>query len=184
MVPAGLIGLTMKDWVDSLFTGNLVIVGSFLFVTAALLMLSQYFRIQRTGEDDSAREVTFGDALVIGVGQALAILPGLSRSGTTISTALLLGVRKTEAAHFSFLMVIPVIAGQLLLDVKDYVKAPESVDALTPTVLLVGMVASFIVGLMACKWMIRIVRQGSMTWFAVYCIAAGSLALYFGLNGY
>lgn len=175
MIPVAIVGFFFKDFVESVFGSGLLIVGIMLLVTAALLAFS-YFAKPRPRE-----HITPLHAFIIGVGQAVAVLPGLSRSGTTIATGLLLGDKKENLAQFSFLMVIPPVLGEALLDVKDIFEVGFStaMSGVSPFALLVGVVAAFITGCLACKWMINIVKRGKLVWFAIYCAIVGILAICF-----
>lgn len=170
MIPVGIVGLFFEEEISSLFIGNLLLVGSMLLVTSALLFFTHF----KTAND---RPVTASRALVIGLAQAIAILPGISRSGATIATALLLGVEKAKAARFSFLMVIIPILGASLLKLKDYFEAPEANEGLTVTVMIIGFIAAFVSGYIACRWMIGIVKKGKLTYFAIYCLIIGLIAI-------
>ncbi|MCV9388750.1 undecaprenyl-diphosphate phosphatase [Reichenbachiella ulvae] len=170
MIPVGLVGVFLEDQVEALFGGKILLVGSMLIVTSALLAFT-YFNKKHEGE------VTFKSAIIIGLAQAIAILPGISRSGSTISTALLLGINKEKAARFSFLMVLPPIIGAMLLKTKDLMEAPDLVTNLPILSLVVGFFAAFISGLLACQWMISIVKKGKLIYFAVYCGIVGLLAV-------
>ena len=169
MIPVAIVGLFFKDKVEVIFGSGLLVVGICLMVTAALLSFS-YFSMPRQRETISLR-----DAFIIGIAQACAVLPGLSRSGSTIATGLLLGNKKEKLAQFSFLMVIPPILGEALLDVKDMASmgVSNAMAGISPTALIVGFAAAFISGLFACKWMINIVKKGRLIWFAVYCAVIG-----------
>ena len=173
MIPIGIVGVFFKDTVEEIFGSGLLIVGCCLLFTAALLAFS-YFARPRQRENISAWH-----AFIIGCAQALAVLPGLSRSGTTIATGLILGNNKERMAQFSFLMVIPPILGEALLDILKASK--ESFAAafgdLTVSALLVGFIAAFISGILACKWMIGIVKKGKLIYFAYYCIAVGIITI-------
>src|SRR5690606_16724178 len=125
--------------------------------------------------------VTFPKALLIGIAQTIAILPGLSRSGTTISVALLAGVDRARAARFSFLMVLIPILGGGLLKFLDYLKNPAIAEGITGEALVAGFLAAFIAGLMACIWMINIVKKGKLIYFAIYCAVVGIIAIIFGI---
>lgn len=175
MIPIGIVGVFFKDSVERIFGSGLTVVGICLLVTACLLAFSYYAR-PRQKENISLR-----DAFIIGLAQALAVLPGLSRSGTTIATGLMLGNKKTQMAQFSFLMVIPPILGEALLDTLK--AANEGISAafgnLSTTALVAGFLAAFISGIAACKWMIGIVRKGKLIYFAYYCFVAGALTLIF-----
>lgn len=177
MIPVGIVGFFFKDKVEDIFGSGLLIVGIMLLVTALLLTFS-YFAKPRQRE-----RISGWNALVIGIGQAVAVLPGLSRSGTTIATGLLLGNRKESLAQFSFLMVIPPVLGEALLNVKDILEVgfSNAMNGISVTTLLVGFVAAFITGCLACKLMINIVKKGKLVWFAIYCAVVGILAICLGL---
>lgn len=175
MIPVGIVGLFFKDYIEELFGSGLMLVGIMLLVTAALLSFA-YLAKPRKKDN-----ISFSDALIIGLSQAVAVLPGLSRSGTTIATGLLLGDKKEQIAKFSFLMVIVPILGEAILDLmKGGFSAEES--GISASVLLIGFFAAFISGCIACKWMINIVKRGKLIYFAYYCIAAGLFAIIYSLN--
>jgi undecaprenyl-diphosphatase len=175
-LPVFIVGVFFKDEVEGLFSGNLVLVGSMLLVTAGLLLVTRF-------ANGGARKVAGIGALIIGVAQSIAVLPGISRSGATISTALMMGIQREEAARFSFLMAIIPILGAALLEVKDIATGEVTGEAsLGAMPLLVGFATSFLVGTAACRLMLTIVKRGSLFYFAFYCAIVGSLALYFGLN--
>lgn len=171
MVPVGIVGVFFKDYVEEIFGSGLFIVGCCLIATAALLIFSYYARPRKKDN------ISYIDAFIIGLAQAVAVLPGLSRSGSTIATGLLLGNQKEKLAQFSFLMVIPPILGEALLDVLKATSG--SADATTTTIglvpLLVGFIAAFVSGCLACKWMINIVKKGKLIYFGIYCLIVGSL---------
>jgi undecaprenyl-diphosphatase len=173
MIPVGIVGFFFKDKVEEVFGSGLFIVGCMLLLTAALLAFS-YFAKPRQKEKISLR-----DAFIIGVAQAAAVMPGLSRSGSTIATGLLLGNKKERLAQFSFLMVIPPILGEALLDVMKAVKggAEAAVGDISLTALAVGFIAAFVSGCVACKWMINIVKRGKLIYFAIYCAIVGAIVL-------
>ena len=182
MIPVGVVGLFFKDYVESLYTNNvIVVVGCCLLVTALLLALTHFYRPR---EKDKISRL---DAFIIGIAQACAVLPGLSRSGSTIATGLLLGNSRKNLAQFSFLMVIPPILGEALLDFK-HMFAPSAeylaehgaeASATVPTSsLIVGFIAAFISGCIACKWMISLVKKCKLIYFAIYCAIVGCIALY------
>lgn len=186
-IPIMIVGIFFKDSVEQLFDKNLLTVGIALCATALLLTFAYYFR--RTTADSPAlrqggyrpRDITFLDAFVIGLAQAVAVIPGLSRSGSTIATGLMLGDKREEVAKFSFFMVIIPILGEALLDIKEMIggsseAATESIGALP---LLIGFISAFVVGCLACKWMLNIVKKGKLVWFAVYCLIAGLLCIIF-----
>ena len=167
MIPIGIVGFFFKDYVEEIFGSGLLLVGCMLLVTAALLTFS-YYAHPRVKDQISRK-----DAFIIGVAQACAVLPGLSRSGTTIATGLLLGNNKAKLAQFSFLMVIPPILGEALLDVLKLTKG-EAIGGSIPAIsLVVGFLAAFISGCFACKWMINIVKRGKLVYFAIYCAIVG-----------
>lgn len=170
MVPVAIMGFFFKDHVEAWFGSGLLLVGAMLLVTAALLAFS-YFARPRVKE-----KISYLDAFIIGLAQACAVLPGLSRSGSTIATGLLLGNKKESVAKFSFLMVLIPILGESLLDL---LKGGFSVSASgIPTFsLVVGFVAAFVSGALACRLMLRVVKEGKLIWFAVYCAVAGILTL-------
>ena len=177
MIPIGFVGLVMKDWVEAAFNG-VHVVGVCLIVTAVLLALTFYIRPKEK------KEISMTDAFIIGIAQAIAVLPGLSRSGSTIATGLLLGNSRNNMAQFSFLMVIPPILGEALLDMKHIIApsaeylAEHSMEAPTdPAVLAVGFIAAFISGCFACKAMIALVKNCKLIWFAIYCAIVGIWAL-------
>ena len=175
MIPVGIVGLFFKDKVEEIFGSGLLVVGICLLITAALLAFS-YFAKPRQKENISPLH-----AFIVGIAQALAVLPGLSRSGSTIATGLLLGNKKERLAQFSFLMVIPPILGEMLLDIKDVAEqgVSASFGGISPLSVIIGFVAAFIVGCLACKWMINIVKKGKLIWFAVYCAIVGLAIIIF-----
>lgn len=174
MIPVAVVGFFFKDKVEAIFGSGLTVVGICLLVTATLLAFA-YFAKPRQRE-----HISPWHAMVIGVAQAVAVLPGLSRSGSTIATGLLLGNKKEKLAQFSFLMVIPPILGEALLETKEIVEGgADTILATIPTSsLIVGFLAAFISGCLACKWMINIVKRGKLIWFAAYCAIIGLLALF------
>ena len=176
MIPIGIVGLFFKDKVEAVFGSGLFVVGCCLLVTAGLLALTAVAR-PRTRERISLR-----DGFIIGLAQALAVLPGLSRSGATIATGLLLGNKKSTLAQFSFLMVIPPILGEALLDAVKVFRGGvgAAFGDLSMTALGAGFVAAFVSGIFACKWMIGVVRRGKLIYFAAYCGILGLLLLIFG----
>lgn len=176
MVPIGIVGLFFKDKVEEIFGSGLFIVGLMLLVTATLLAFSYYAK-PRTKE-----HISMKDAFIIGLAQACAVLPGLSRSGSTIATGLLLGDKKEKLAQFSFLMVIPPILGEALLDGLKIVKGAAEANAdVSLVALIVGFLSAFVFGCIACKWMIDIVKKGKLIYFAVYCAFVGIATLLFSL---
>lgn len=175
MIPVGIVGVFFKEQVEEVFGSGLLIVGCMLLVTAVLLVFSYYAR-PRQRENISPLH-----AFIIGLAQAVAVLPGLSRSGSTIATGLLLGNKKEKLAQFSFLMVIPPILGEALLDVVKGLKGEEAFGGIDALPLIVGFVAAFVSGCVACKWMINIVKKGKLVWFGVYCAIAGTATIVFSL---
>lgn len=171
MIPVGIVGLFFKDYVEEVFGSGLAIVGCMLLVTAALLTFSFYAKPRQK------ENIGWRDALVIGIAQACAVMPGLSRSGSTIATGLLLGNKKESLAKFSFLMVIPPILGEALLDVVKGLKGEEAFGGIDMLPLAVGFVAAFVSGCLACKWMIDIVKKGKLIYFGIYCAIAGVITL-------
>ena len=173
MIPIFVVGIFFKDTVESIFGQGLLVVGCCLLVTAGLLAYSYY------GKPRQKESISLVDAFIIGIAQAVAVLPGLSRSGSTIATGLILGNNKAHMAQFSFLMVIPPILGEALLDTIEVAKKGFSAafDDLSVMALVVGFVAAFVSGIAACKWMIGIVRRGKLIYFAYYCVAVGAVTL-------
>ena len=181
-IPVGIVGVFFKDYVEQFFGGGLTVVGVCLLITACLLTFAYLTGRQAGGGVVSAekgRDISWSDAFIIGCAQAVAVLPGLSRSGTTIATGILLGDKRDRVASFSFLMVIIPILGEALLDVKDIISTPADQGDTTvgALALVVGFVASFVVGCCACKWMIELVKKGKLIWFAIYCVAMGIICL-------
>lgn len=184
-IPVGIVGVFFKKEIEAFFGGGLTIVGICLCVTALLLAFSYFFRTRPLDESRpggrpyTPRDITYLDALVIGLAQAVAVLPGLSRSGTTIATGIMIGDKREQVARFSFLMVIIPILGEALLDLKDYFSEPASTVAhsIGWLPMLVGFLASFSVGCLACKWMLEIVKKGKLVWFALYCAVVGVLCI-------
>ena len=177
MIPVFIIGMFFKDQVEGLFGHGLLIVGICLIITAFLLWLSEFLtkRINR-----KRHEVTYRDAIIIGCAQAIAVLPGLSRSGTTIATGLLCGVKKESVAQFSFLMVLIPILGEAFLDFLDLLQG-EMTTSISWLPLLVGFIAAFTTGCFACRFMINIVRKQKLIYFAIYCLCVGTFAIIYGL---
>lgn len=167
MIPAVIVGLFFEEKLEQLFSGNILLVGCMLIITAALLLMAD--RAKNTN-----KKVSFKNALIIGISQAIAMLPGISRSGATISTSVLLGNDKTKAARFSFLMVVPLIFGKIG---KDVLSGDLSYDTSNFTILSVGFIAAFISGLFACTWMIKIVKNSKLSYFAYYCVVVGLIAI-------
>ncbi len=171
MIPVAIVGVFFRDQVEQFFTGNIVLVGSMLLITAGLLALSYFSK-------DRNKEITYLHSLIIGIAQAVAVLPGISRSGATISTGLLLGNGRSDVAKFSFLMVlIPIIAANFFdLIGGDF----SSGGSISPLALIIGFIAAFLSGLLACNWMLRIVRKGKLIYFGIYCLIIGIIAIIVG----
>ena len=177
MIPVGIVGVFFKDKVEEVFGSGLVIVGAMLIVTALLLTFSYYAKPR------AKENISIKDAFIIGLAQAVAVLPGLSRSGSTIATGLLLGNNKARLAQFSFLMVIPPILGEALLDTVKMVKhgTAAAMGDISLGVLAVGFIAAFVSGCVACQWMINIVKRGKLVYFSIYCAIVGVITLLLSL---
>jgi len=171
MIPVGIVGLFFKDYVEDVFGSGLLIVGCMLLVTAALLTFSYYAKPRQK------EKISVKDAFIIGLAQACAVMPGLSRSGSTIATGLILGNKKESLAQFSFLMVIPPILGEALLDVMKAAKGEAVMGSIDTLPLIVGFIAAFVSGCVACKWMINIVKKGKLIYFGIYCAIAGVITI-------
>lgn len=186
-IPIGIVGICFKDYVESFFGNGLSLVGVCLLITACLLAFAHYTGMREarnsSGTDmvpaSRGRDITWLDAFIIGCAQSLAVLPGLSRSGTTIATGIIIGDKRDQVAQFSFLMVIIPILGEALLDLKDLLASPaaEQSAPIGAGPMAIGFFASFIVGCCACKWMINLVKKGKLIWFSIYCVAVGLLCL-------
>ena len=170
MVPAAAVGMLFAEQIESLFTANMMLVGGMLMFTGALLLLADQAKT-------TDKPVGIVNALIIGISQAVAILPGISRSGATISTSVLLGIDREKAAKFSFLMVVPLIFGKMAKDILDSFGADAAVVRPNFVLLAVGFIAAFITGWLACVWMIRLVKACQLTYFAVYCFVVGVIAI-------
>lgn len=171
MIPVGIVGLFFKEQVEEIFGSGLLVVGCCLLITAALLTFSYYAKPRQK------EHISWKDALVIGLAQAVAVLPGVSRSGSTIATGLLLGNKKEKLAQFSFLMVIPPILGEALLDVLKMVKGEDVMGGIDALPLAIGFVAAFVSGCLACKWMLSIVKRGKLLYFGIYCAIVGIITI-------
>ncbi len=185
-IPIGIVGVFFKDQIEEFYGHSLMIVGICLLVTAVLLSFAYYSRTRKLiiarGSSDSAnsgRPIGYVDAFIIGCAQAVAVLPGLSRSGSTIATGIILGNRRNQVANFSFLMVIIPILGQAVLDVIKGISEGGFNNSVGIIPMLVGFIASFVVGCLACKWMLTLVKRGKLIWFAVYCAIVGTICLIF-----
>jgi undecaprenyl-diphosphatase len=178
MIPVLLVGLFMQEWVESFFTGDILFVGFMLLITATLLALTHFVRIRNTD-----KPISYSSAFIIGIAQAIATLPGISRSGFTIATGMLLGIDKKLVAQFSFLMVlVPIIGANFLkiMELQDAAVTGSTTDWLPLTI---GFIAAFLSGLLACTWMVNLVRKGKLIWFAVYCLIIGLGAIGIGILG-
>ena len=173
MVPATLIGLFFEAQLEAFFGGDIRFVGFMLLITAVLLYFADRAK-------DTDRKVTYKNAFIVGVSQAIAMLPGISRSGATISTSVLLGVDKTKAARFSFLMVVPLIIGKMA---KDIMSGELNFESENTFAMGAGFIAAFIAGLVACTWMIKLVKQSKLTYFAIYCLLVGLVAIVYSFWG-
>ena len=172
MIPAVFVGLFFETEIEALFGGQLILVGSMLLVTGALLFLADKAKI-------SEKKVGIKDALIIGMSQAIAILPGISRSGATISTAVLLGIDKEKSARFSFLMVVPLILGKMA---KDVLSGEINTSEPNFLPLLIGFIFAFITGIVACRWMLKIVKNSQLKYFAYYCFVVGGIVIFLFAN--
>ena len=178
MIPVFVVGMFFKEQVEGLFGSSLLVVGICLCVTAILLYFSEWLSKRRAG---IGHEVGYKDAIIIGLAQAVAVLPGLSRSGTTIATGLLCGVKKESVTKFSFLMVLIPILGEAFLELLDVLSGEVVAGSLGIMPLLVGFVAAFLSGCLACRFMINIVRRQKLIYFAIYCLCAGVFSIVYGL---
>jgi len=167
MIPAALVGVFLDDIIETFFDKQILLVGALLFVTGGLLFLADRAK-------NTLKEVSFFHSIIIGLAQAIAILPGISRSGATIGTSVLLGIDREKAARFSFLMVVPLILGKMAKDILDGAFTSPNVPFLE---LSLGFLAAFVTGLIACTWMITIVKKSKLTYFAVYCFIIGAIAI-------
>jgi undecaprenyl-diphosphatase len=167
MIPVVILGLFFKDFVENMFAGNLIATGIEFLITALMLALAHFAKPKE-------REITYFDSFIIGIAQAIAVIPAISRSGATIATGLLLGNKKEEITKFSFLMVIIPIIGANLMELR---KAGGPSEHISILVLLVGFIAAFVSGYFACRWMIELVKRSKMIWFAIYCAIAGLLSI-------
>ena len=184
MIPVGIVGFFLKDSIEALYASEHVrtmVVGVCLLITAALLTLTHFYKA------NEKENISPLHSFIIGIAQAVAVLPGLSRSGSTIATGLLLGNKKEKLAQFSFLMVIPPILGEALLDIKhflapsaEYLAEHGAASPIPASAMVIGFVAAFVSGCFACKWMISIVKKCKLIYFGIYCAIAGTLVLVFG----
>ena len=170
MLPAVFVGLFFEEQLEAFFGGNIRFVGFMLLVTAVLLYFADKAK-------DTDKKVSFKNAFIVGISQAIAMLPGISRSGATISTSVLLGVDKSKAARFSFLMVVPLIFGKIA---KDLLSGDLTFSGENNVAIGAGFIAAFIAGLAACTWMIKLVRKSKLSYFAIYCLIVGLIAITYG----
>ncbi|MBT8306908.1 MAG: undecaprenyl-diphosphate phosphatase [Maribacter sp.] len=173
MLPATFIGLFFEEQLEAFFGGDIRFVGFMLLITAVLLYFADRAK-------DTDRKVTYKNAFIVGISQAIAMLPGISRSGATISTSVLLGVDKTKAARFSFLMVVPLIIGKMS---KDIMSGELSFESENTFAMGVGFIAAFFAGMAACTWMIQLVKKSKLTYFAIYCLLVGLIAIGYSFWG-
>ncbi len=167
MIPAAIVGVMFDDLIEGFFNGQILLVGCMLILTGLLLFLADRAK-------DTDRKVGFGHAIIIGIAQAIAILPGISRSGATIGTSVLLGIDRARSARFSFLMVVPLIFGKMAKDVLSSEFSTEGVEAMTITG---GFIAAFVTGIIACTWMITLVKKSKLSYFSYYCFLIGCIAI-------
>ena len=176
MIPVFIVGMFFKDYVEQIFGSGLLVVGICLLVTACLLAFAQYAKPRQK------EEISWWDSFVIGIAQACAVLPGLSRSGSTIATGILLGNKKEEVARFSFLMVLVPILGEAFLSLMDILQG-DVVSSLSPLTMVVGFLAAFLTGCFACKFMIDIVKRQKLIYFSIYCTLVGIFAIVYSIVG-
>ncbi len=170
MVPVGIAGVLLKDPIESLFNGNMLFIGLMLMVTSALLAGAHFMK-------KHDRKITYLDAIIIGIAQAIAVIPGISRSGATISTGLMIGNSRNEMARFSFLMVlVPVIGANIL----ELTSGDVNTTAVGGGIIIIGFLTAFLAGYAACRWMIGLVKKSKLIWFSIYCLAAGILSIVLG----
>jgi undecaprenyl-diphosphatase len=167
MIPAVIVGLLFEEQLESFFGGKILLVGCMLLLTSLLLLLADKAK-------NTTKKVSFSNSVIIGVSQAIAMLPGISRSGATISTSVLLGIDRTRAAKFSFLMVVPLIFGKIG---KDVLSGDLSFQSSEMVPISAGFIAAFLAGLLACKWMIAIVKKSKLSYFSLYCAIVGFVAI-------
>ena len=171
MIPAAIIGVLYDDLIEGFFGGQILLVGLMLILTGLLLFLAD--RAKNTNQ-----KVSTSNAVVIGIAQAIAILPGISRSGATIGTSVLLGVDREKAARFSFLMVVPLIFGKMA---KDLLSSEFTTEGVTMSAISVGFIAAFFTGILACTWMIALVKRSKLSYFSYYCFIVGLAAITWSL---
>jgi undecaprenyl-diphosphatase len=172
MIPVGIAGLFLKEIVDTYFTGNMISLGIQFIISALFLFMTLIIKPKE-------RPIGYIDAFIIGLAQAFAVLPAVSRSGATIATGMMLGNKKSDIAKFSFLMVLVPVIGANLVEMKSGGFSTEGTSFL---IILLGFITAFISGYFACKWMINLVKKGNLTWFAVYCVFIGIISILLGLH--
>lgn len=177
-VPVFIVGMFFKDQVEQFFGKGLLLIGICLLITALLLWLSEYLGKRRQNQ---GHEVGWKDAIIVGCAQAVAVLPGLSRSGATIATGLMCGVKKESIAKFSFLMVLIPVLGEAFLETLDMLRGEVPMPSIGIVPLLVGFATAFVSGCLACRFMIDIVRRQKLIYFAIYCLAIGTFSIVYGL---
>lgn len=170
MIPAAIIGLKYDDLIETFFEGKILLVGCMLLLTGALLFVAD--KAKQTN-----KSLTFGNAFIIGISQMIAILPGISRSGATISTSVLLGIDREKGARFSFLMVVPLIFGKIAKDLIDIIKEPTAQESINYLPYILGFAFAFVTGLLACTWMIKLVKSSKLYYFSIYCFIVGIAAI-------
>ncbi|MDR0368460.1 MAG: undecaprenyl-diphosphate phosphatase [Bacteroidales bacterium] len=175
MIPVMIIGLFFKEKVEALFGESLLLVGSCLLLTALLLTFSYYAKPRQK------EKISYRDSFIIGLSQAVAVLPGLSRSGSTIASGLLLGNKKEQVAQFSFLMVLIPILGEAFLDVVKMITSTQTAASIEYVPLIAGFASAFAAGCFACKFMINLVKKGKLIYFAIYCLAVGLVSIVYSL---
>ncbi|MDQ1296958.1 MAG: Undecaprenyl-diphosphatase [Bacteroidota bacterium] len=172
MIPVGIAGFFLTDIVDNYFTGNMISLGIQFIITAIILLLPSFIK-------PGVRQIGYTDSFIIGIAQAIAVLPAISRSGATIATGMMIGNKKSDIAKFSFLMVLVPIVGANVAELKS---GDFSVEGTSVSVILTGFIIAFISGYFACKWMINLVKKGNLLWFAVYCVLIGMFSILLGLH--
>jgi undecaprenyl-diphosphatase len=172
MIPVGIAGFFLTDIVNKYFTGDMISLGVQFIVTAGILLLPSLIKPKE-------RPISYFDSFIIGIAQAIAVLPAISRSGATIATGLMLGNKKSDIAKFSFLMVLIPIVGANLVEMKS---GDFSTEGTAFLVILIGFITAFVSGYFACKWMINLVKKGNLVWFAIYCVAVGIFSILLGLH--
>ncbi|OHX67979.1 undecaprenyl-diphosphate phosphatase [Flammeovirga pacifica] len=177
MIPAALVGVFLNKQIEQFFGGAILLVGCMLLVTAGLLLLADRAK-------NTTKPVGYKEAAIIGIAQAIAILPGISRSGATISTSVLLGIDRERSARFSFLMVVPLIFGKIakdILDAKGEIMDGSFADGIGVLPLTLGFIAAFVTGMLACQWMIALVKKAKLQWFSIWCACVGTIAIIYSL---